>query len=61
MAKKKPSGTPRKRASRKDLPPPAAGVANVKGGTLLLSTQHLQASMKWTEGNGQPPRDLRKS
>jgi hypothetical protein len=60
MAKKKPSDTPRKRASLKDLPPPAAGVEKVKGGALLLSTQQLQASRQWTAGNSQPPDNLRK-
>jgi len=60
MAKKKLSGTPRKRAARKDLPPSAARIDKVKGGALLLSTQQLQASRQWTEGNGQPQDDLRK-
>jgi len=59
MAKKKPSSTRRKRTPVKDLPSPADGAEKVKGG-LLLSTQHLQASRSWTEGNSQPPNDLRK-
>jgi hypothetical protein len=59
MAKKKPSSTRRKRTPVKDLPSPAGGAEKVKGG-LLLSTQQLQASRSWTEGNSQPPNDLRK-
>ena len=59
MARKKPSSTPRKRTPVKDLSSPAGGAGKVKGG-LLLSTQQLQASRSWTEGNGQPPDRLRK-
>jgi hypothetical protein len=59
MAKKKSSRPPRKRTPVKNLPSPARGAAKVKGG-LLLSTQQLQASRSWTEGNSQPPQDLRK-
>jgi hypothetical protein len=59
MAKKKPSSTSRKRTPVKDLASPAGRTGKVKGG-LLLSTQQLQASRSWTEGNGQPPDSLRK-
>jgi len=59
MAKKKPSTTRRKKTPVKDLPSPAGGAEKVKGG-LLFSTQQLQASRSWTEGNSQPPQDLRK-
>jgi hypothetical protein len=60
MATQKPSDTPRKRTPLKDLPLSAAGVEKVKGGALLLSTQQLQSSRHWTEGNSQPQADLRK-
>ncbi len=60
MAKKKPSDTPRKRTPLKDLSPSSAEVRKVKGGALLLSTQQLQASRSWTEGNSQPPENLRR-
>jgi len=59
MAKKKPSDTRRKKIPIKDLPSPAGGAEKVKGG-LLLSTQQLQASRQWTDGNSQPPNNLRK-
>ena len=57
MAKKKSSKRPRKRTRVKNLP---AGKAEKVQGGLLLSTQQLQAPRSWTEGNTQPPRDLRK-
>ncbi len=60
MAKKKPLDTPRKRAALKDLAPPASGTDKVRGGALLVSTQPLQASRQWLDGNSQPPNDLRK-
>ena len=60
MARKKPADTRRKKAPIKDLPSPAGGAEKVKGGALLLSTQQLQASRQWTDGNSQPPNNLRK-
>jgi hypothetical protein len=58
MAKKKPSRTSRTRTRAKDLGTPAGGASKVKGG-LLASTRPLLASPQLTEGNTQPPRDLR--
>ena len=60
MAKKKPSDARRKKTPIKDLPSPAGGAEKIKGGALLLSTQQLQASRQWTDGNSQPPNNLRK-
>jgi hypothetical protein len=60
MAKKKPADTRRRKTPIKDLPSPAGGAEKVKGGALLLSTQQLQASRSWTDGNSQPPQILRK-